>query len=91
LSESELRDDSNISVAAAYNAIADDYAKHFHKELDGKPLNLTFYRHEIATIRARLESAGFTIWMETVREPDRHERARQAYLIVQRAECDLAA
>lgn len=60
------------------------------KEAFGKPLNLTFYRHEIATVRTLLESAGFTVWMEAVREPDDHERARQAYLIVQRAERELS-
>jgi ubiquinone/menaquinone biosynthesis C-methylase UbiE len=54
------------------------------KEAFGKLLNLTFYRHEIATVRTLLESAGFTVWMQAVREPDDHERARQAYLIVQR-------
>jgi SAM-dependent methyltransferase len=59
------------------------------KEAFGKPLDLTFYRHEIATVRTLLESAGFTVWMEAVREPDDHERARQAYLMVQRAEFDL--
>lgn len=64
-------------------------AKTLHiKEAFGKPLNLTFYRHEIATVRTLLESAGFTVWMEAVREPDDHERARQAYLIVQRTECE---
>lgn len=62
-------------------------AKTLHiEEAFGKQLNLTFYRHEIATVRTLLESAGFTVWMEAVREPDDHERARQAYLIVQRAE-----
>jgi ubiquinone/menaquinone biosynthesis C-methylase UbiE len=60
------------------------------KEAFGKPLNLTFYRHEIATVRTLLESAGFTVWMQAVREPDGHERARQAYLIVQRAERELS-
>jgi SAM-dependent methyltransferase len=59
------------------------------KEAFGKPLNLTFYRHEMATVRTLLELAGFTVWMEAVREPDDHERARQAYFIVQRAECEL--
>jgi ubiquinone/menaquinone biosynthesis C-methylase UbiE len=66
-------------------------ARNLHiKEAFGKPLNLTFYRHEIATVRTLLESAGFTVWMEAVREPDDHERARQAYLIVQRVECELS-
>lgn len=60
------------------------------KEAFGKPLNLTFYRHEIATVRTLLESAGFTVWMVAVREPDDHERARQAYLIVQRVECEFS-
>lgn len=41
------------------------------------------YRHEIATVRTVLESAGFAVWIEAVREPDDGERARQAYLIVQ--------
>jgi hypothetical protein len=55
-----------------------------HKEAFRKPLNLTFYRHEMATVRTLLESSGFTVWMEAMREPDDGERARQAYLIVQR-------
>jgi ubiquinone/menaquinone biosynthesis C-methylase UbiE len=59
------------------------------KEAFDKPVNLTFYRHEIATVRTLLESAGFTVWMEAVREPDDHERARQAYLIVQRTDGSL--
>jgi hypothetical protein len=53
------------------------------------PLNLTFYRDEMATVRTLLESSGFSVWMAAVREPDDGERARQAYLIVQRAECGL--
>jgi ubiquinone/menaquinone biosynthesis C-methylase UbiE len=55
------------------------------KEAFGKPLTLTYYRHEVATIRTLLEWAGFTARLEAIREPGPAERARQAYLIAQRA------
>lgn len=53
-------------------------------EADGHEIDLPWHRLQPADVTAQLRTAGFTIWLQTVREPDPDEKVPQACVIARK-------